>query len=566
MSAFRVTFRPDGRSVEVPEGTSIAEAARLAKVPIVLPCDGQGTCGRCRVILPDRGSVLACQEVITEETTIDVPVTTRPDGTAIHIDCSIVPAAQHDASVNPLVFGVTGASSEDGQPESLSFAESDVSPGALGLAVDIGTSTIAAELVDLDTGMILARAGKANAQAAYGAEVTRRIEHAEDRGTEPLAEAVIGDLGMLIEETTSSTHTRPDQIQTMIVAGNTAMMHFLYRIDPSPIRLAPHAPRVETPTPVRAARLGIPGDPDGVVCSLPWIGGWVGGDITAGILATGMHCDERLTLLIDIGTNGEIVLGNRDWRVACAASAGPAFEGCGIRNGMSAGQGAIDRVRVAQDGKLLVETIGDTAPQGICGTGLISAVAGLFCAGVLDRAGRINARRADDVDGESGIVLVSPSESATGQTIAVVQRDIDSVLRAKAALFAGVKSLVELMDLSFGAIERWIICGGFGSRLDPADAIALGMIADVDPEHVEFAGNTSLRGARQALLHRSAWEEAQQIARSTTCVELIDQPNYFEEFTSAKFIPHTDLSLFPSAQLHGNGIDTAVGQIEEGAT
>jgi len=532
MTTARITFLPENRSLTVPTGISIAEAARRAGVAIVSPCNGAGTCGRCRVLLADRGSVLACQEKVTGDLVVEIPSTSRPGGLTVHLASPLDDAWIH-GKLDLLV--------------PIQPAQGGTSPKATrpcGLAVDIGTSTVAAELLDLTTGEVLVCAGRANSQAAFGAEVTRRIEHVEDHGPEDLASAITGDLRALVKETIEAVEDDAIRLEAIVAAGNTAMLHFLYSYDPSCIRRPPYMPYVAAPPITRASELPLALDADPEVYAFPSIGGWVGGDITAGILATGLHRSDAMTLMIDIGTNGEIVLGNREWLMACAASAGPAFEGCGISCGTGAVPGAIERVTIDPRGKLDWQTIKDEAPRGICGSGLISAVAQAFLAGIIDRGGHI--LTPEDVAGEPGWVIVPAERSATGRVIALLQRDIDSVLRAKAALFAGTQSLLEAANLSVSNLDRLILCGGFGSVLDPHDAVALGLIPDLEPDRISFAGNTALRGARIALLQRSAWEEAHKIAERTGCVELIDDPDYFERFTAALFLPHTDVGLFPS--------------------
>ena len=534
MNTVRIIFLPENRVAHVPLGTTIADVARKAGIPITSPCGGTGTCGRCRVLLADVGSVLACQHRVTEDTIVEIPATSRPQGLAVHVASSCTDSSP-SVVLDPLM-----ASEPSNEKPATSTGRS------YGIALDIGTSTVAAELVDMKTGQVCATAGRANSQASFGAEVTRRIEHVEAHGPDDLADAVIEDIHVLIDAMLRALGAKSIRLQTMVAAGNTAMLHFLYRYDPSSIRRAPHVPLVAAPPATRSSALGLdlPGDPS--VFAVPCIGGWVGGDITAGILATRTHRDDARTLLIDIGTNGEIVLGNSEWMMASAASAGPAFEGCGITCGCGAIPGAIDSIRIRGDGSISWTTIGGRQPHGVCGSGLISIVASLFRAGLVDRAGRILAP--DMHDGEPGILLVPAKESATGQAMGIAQRDIDGILLAKAAIFAGVQSLLAVADLSVSDLDRLIICGGFGSVLKPKDAVALGLVPDLPEDRITFAGNTALRGARTALLNRHAWHEAQSVAHNTTYIELIDQAGYLENFSSAQFIPHTDLGMFPSVE------------------
>jgi uncharacterized 2Fe-2S/4Fe-4S cluster protein (DUF4445 family) len=338
-------------------------------------------------------------------------------------------------------------------------------------------------------------------------------------------------------------------VTAILAAGNTTMLHFLLGLDPSQIRKSPYIPAATTPPPVRAAEVGIKINPRGLLYAMLSIGSWVGGDITAGILATGLYQARRLTMLIDIGTNGEIVLGNREWMLACSTSAGPAFEGSGVRCGMKASRGAIERVELTSKGYVRYRTIGDGCPKGLCGSGLIDSVAELFEAGYIDRLGRLlpeGSPRVHDQNGQLEFVLVPASRTETGKEIVITQPDIENLLRAKAAIYAGAKILLQSMDLEFDDIEQLLIAGGFGNYLDREKAIMLGLIPDIPLERIRFVGNTSIIGAKLALLSGEALERCYEIAKNVTYYDLITYPYYYDEFLSAKFIPHTDLERFPS--------------------
>ena len=327
------------------------------------------------------------------------------------------------------------------------------------------------------------------------------------------------------------------------------MLHFLLGLDTFQIRRSPYIAAATVPPPVRAAEVGIKINPRGLLYAMPSIGGWVGGDITAGILATGLYQTDRLTMLIDIGTNGEIVLGNREWMLSCATSAGPAFEGSGVRCGMKATSGAIERVESFADGEISYRTIGDVKPKGLCGSGLIDGIASLFQAGIIDRSGNLLPSRSAYVrerEGQLEFVLVPGERTETGRDIVVTQPDIENVLRAKAAIYAGAKILLESTHHRFEDIEQLFIAGGFGNYLDREKAILLGLVPDIPLERIRFVGNTSLIGAKMALLSSEAYEQCFEIAKSTTYYDLITYPNYYEEFMSAKFLPHTDFNLFPT--------------------
>jgi uncharacterized 2Fe-2S/4Fe-4S cluster protein (DUF4445 family) len=419
-----------------------------------------------------------------------------------------------------------------------------------GVAVDVGTSTIVAHLVDLTTSETLDAEACYNSQTAYGEEVTRRIIYASREEPKALREAVVADINNLISAFIDRNPIDLHDVVTVLAAGNTAMLHFLLGLDASYIRKSPYVPTTTAPPPVRASEVGIKVNPRGLLYAMPSIGSWVGGDVTAGILATGLYQTEPLTMLIDVGTNGEIVLGNSQWMMACATSAGPAFEGSGVKCGMRATRGAIERAKIDRDGRVEVRVIGDTAPRGICGSGLIDAIAGLFRGGIIDRSGRLLADRVPHVRERAGqleFVLISAGQNGAKTDIVITQPDIENVLRAKAAIYAGAKVLLDVTHHRFADVKQLLIAGGFGNYLDRGNAITLGMIPDVPLERIRFVGNTSLVGAKMALLSREAFERCKKIAQSATYYDLITYPNYYEEFTSAKFLPHTDLDLFPTA-------------------
>jgi len=433
--------------------------------------------------------------------------------------------------------------------EVIQVEEGERTDTAYGIVVDVGTSTVVAHLVDLISSKTLDAEACYNSQIPYGAEVTRRIIHAEREGAGPLREAVIGDINGLINTLVTRSDVELHDVIACFASGNTTMLHFLLGLDASHIRKSPYVPAATNPPPVRASEVGIRINPRGILYAMPAIGGWVGGDITAGILATGLAEGECLTMLVDVGTNGEIVLGNSDWMLACATSAGPAFEGTGVRCGMRASHGAIERVTFAEDGSIETETIGDGGPRGICGSGLIDAIAGLFEVGIVDRSGRLLADRSPRVReaaGQKEFLLVEAGERGADADIVITQPDIENVLRAKAAIYAGAKILLESTDHTFDEVDQLLIAGGFGNYLDGRKAVLLGMIPDIPVERIHFVGNTSVIGAKMALLSTDALCRSEEIARSATYYDLITYPAYYEEFMSAKFLPHTDLGLFPS--------------------
>ena len=438
-----------------------------------------------------------------------------------------------------------------GTVEVLQVEGGDTSERNYGIAVDVGTSTVVAHLLDLNTGKTVDAEAMYNSQRAYGEEVTRRIIYAERGGLDQLQKTIVNDINNLITALVARNQIAQQDCLTVLCAGNTTMMHLLFGLDPAYIRRDPYVSCSTAPPAVRAAEVGIQINPRGLLYCLPAIGGWVGGDVTGGILASGLHESEKTVMLIDVGTNGEIVIGNKDWMVACSASAGPAFEGSGVQCGMKASRGAIERVQIAPDGNVIYKTVGNVKPKGICGSGLIDLVAALFEADLVDRSGALQPEtspRIRERDGLREFVVVPAQRSGTGKDIVVAQSDIENLLSAKAAIYAGAHILMKSLDLDFGDMEKVLLAGGFGNYLDRAKAITIGLIPDLPLEKIRFVGNTSIIGAKLALLSKEAFESSYEIAKNVTYYDLISFPHYYEEFLAAKFLPHTELERFPSVQ------------------
>jgi uncharacterized 2Fe-2S/4Fe-4S cluster protein (DUF4445 family) len=459
--------------------------------------------------------------------------------------------------------GVTATVAKRGDTNEVLYVESgDTSDRSFGLALDVGTTTVVAHLVDLTTGTTREAAAKYNSQIKFGADVIHRINSArQPGGADALHQAVIEDVETLIDELIQRAHIGRGDIQCVVAAGNTAMLHLLLGMEADLIRLSPFVPAATAPPPVRAAEIGLPIHPRGILYVLPMVGSFVGGDITAGILAAGLHRNEELSLLLDIGTNGEIVLGNKEFAVACSASAGPAFEGGSVSCGMRATAGAIDSVKIFHNPLAVsATTIDDSPPVGLCGTGLIDAMAEMLLAGILDRSGRFQVDRAakrfrirkDDDTAE--FLLVSARESGSQRDVIISQADIENLIRTKAAIYAAADSLVQSVGVSFSDIQKVYIAGAFGNRLDISSCITIGLLPDVPTERIEFIGNSSIAGAKLVMLSRSMFDEVQQIREGMSYQELMVDPAYMEKYTSACFLPHTDLSRFPSleAKLQGH--------------
>lgn len=430
----------------------------------------------------------------------------------------------------------------------------DQAPPPLGVAVDIGTTTVVVQLVDLEEPEVLARAGTHNRQSRYGDDVITRIIYAAEgpAQAEQLQEVVVGTINDLITQALATAGFARDDVLVAMVAGNTTMQHLFLGLPADQIRLEPYVP-VATNYPVsRASELGLTAHASAAVIQLPAVASYVGGDVVAGMLAAGLADQEDLGLFVDIGTNGEMVLGNRDWLVACACSAGPCFEGGGITSGMRATNGAIQSITIdAESLATQVRTIGNSRPAGLCGSGLIDCLSALRQAGLIDRAGTFQGGgRACFREGDDGLefVLIAGNASASGDDIVVTEADVKNLIRAKGAVFAGVRALLAAIEADMQSLVRVVVAGGFGSHLNIADAIRIGMLPDLPHERYRFMGNTSIKGARAALLSTQAYQRAQELASAITVIELSLGSMYMEEFVSALFLPHTDLSLFPSVQ------------------
>lgn len=442
----------------------------------------------------------------------------------------------------------------DGLPQVLKVEPGHSPRPAYGLAVDIGTTTVVVALLDTATGRVVDKVGSYNKQALYGADVISRIiyseEHSEGRAN--LQQAILKTVCDLIEDLLRKHCVDPREITVLVQAGNTIMTHLLLGIPADYLRREPYVPAFTAPPTLRAADLGLNIHPDALVVSIPSVASYVGGDITAGVLATQLTHSEELTLFIDIGTNGELVLGSKEWLVTCACSAGPAFEGSGIASGMRAMEGAIDLLEIDPVSKAAYcSTIGKLKPRGICGSGLICALSEMRRAGIIDRAGKMLPCHPERVrSGPEGLeyVLVQAADSGSKRDIVISEGDIKNLLRAKGAILAGIRTMLNLVQLDIQDISRVYIAGGFGSYINISDAIAIGLLPDLPLEKYEYVGNSSLQGAMMVLLSREAYAETLELATRMTYLELSAGNQFMDEFISALFIPHTDLSLFPSLQ------------------
>ena len=426
-----------------------------------------------------------------------------------------------------------------------------------GAAIDIGTTTVTLWLVDLISGQVKAQVSEYNGQIARGEDVISRIVYASKKnGGEELKGLVLGTIGELLEvacKRAGGLELEPADIVKVTVSGNSTMLHLFLNIPPASIRLSPFVTAVNEYPVMTAQEVGIGINPNGIVDCLPGVASYVGSDITAGVYSSGMDNAEEITLFIDVGTNGEIVLGTSEWLVTCACSAGPAFEGAGVVDGMRATKGAIEEAWInGETYEPTYRVIGDTKPRGICGSGLISLLAEMFMTGVVDKAGHLNQKLENPRirEGEHGgeYVVAWGKESQHGKDIVITAVDIDNLLRAKGAIYAGYRVLAESVGVPLEMTEQMYIGGSFGKYINVEKAVQIGLLPDMPWDRFKFLGNTSVKGAYLALLDKNARKRISEIASRMTYIELSADNTFYEAFMSALFLPHTDLSAFPSVE------------------
>jgi uncharacterized 2Fe-2S/4Fe-4S cluster protein (DUF4445 family) len=424
----------------------------------------------------------------------------------------------------------------------------------LGLALDIGTTTMTAFIVDLRSGKVRGSAAEYNGQIARGEDVISRIIYAgKGDGLKELGSLVRETLNTLLARLQRRTGVDPGGIHKVTVAGNTTMIHLFLGLPPETIRLTPFIPAANQPPLFLARDLELAVHPLASVDCLPGIASYVGADISAGVLASGLVDHEALTLFIDVGTNGEIVLGTQDWLLTCACSAGPAFEGAGVVDGMRATEGAIEEVWVHSTSfEPTYRVIGDTNPSGLCGSGLISLLAELFVTGVVDRGGNFKM----DLDtprvrqGEHGpeYIVAWADETKHGKDIALTKVDVDNLMRAKAAIYAGYQVLAASVGLELSEVSQVLVGGAFGKYINVENAIKIGLLPDLPWDRFHFLGNTAVLGTYMALLSKEERMAIRAIAERMTYVELSADNTFYDAFTAAMFLPHTEIDRFPSVK------------------
>jgi len=525
MRHFKIAFRPDGKQIAIHSGATIFEAAGLAGIVLNGTCGGKGICKSCKVIIePDGEQVLACQYRIQSDLTVTIPVESR----------------FFESRILAEGIDVQAGIELDEEQETAAAAGR-----VLGLAVDIGTTTVVAKIVDFKDAAIMATEAALNPQSRYGDDVVSRIAYADSE--EKLAQlhsCIIDCVNRLIGRLCGKAAVDPKRIRSCCVVGNTTMSHLFLKFPVTSLGQAPYKPYSLDAQDVPAGRLGLAINPDANVHTVENIASFVGSDITAAAVATGMDTADELTLLVDIGTNGEVVLGTKEKLYAASCAAGPAFEGAGISCGSRAVEGAIEAV-VFEDMDLDFDVIGNGPARSICGSGLIDAVALLLELGVIEQSGRFIdpsglrgsifesiVSRVIDYKGKTAFCLADTRDS-DGRLVVLTQEDIRQTQLAKAAIQAGIRFLQKQIGAGNEDIEKILLAGAFGNYIRPRSALSIGLLPDVPAERIHFVGNAAASGAQLILLSKKARQRAEKLARRIEYIEIAKEKDFTDVFAEA---------------------------------
>jgi uncharacterized 2Fe-2S/4Fe-4S cluster protein (DUF4445 family) len=432
----------------------------------------------------------------------------------------------------------------------INIQEGDTTKENYSLVIDVGTTSVYVEILDVREGTTVAEGSDYNSQISYGEDVISRIIYSQkEGGLKTLQDRIISTINGIIDELLKESGIDKENITHLVAAGNTTMTQILLGLDPKYIREAPYIPVANFVPPVRAASLGINIGNNAYLYTFPVISSYVGGDITSGVLGTGIFKHDEVTMYIDVGTNGEIVLGNKDWLVTTSCSAGPAFEGGGVKYGMRATKGAIEQIRIQPETyEPMILVIGNVKPKGICGSAMIDVVAELLEVGLIDQNGKFYRDKETDWirEGESGYeyVLARAEETQINTDITINEVDIENLIRTKAAIYSGCVVLLNNVGYTFADIDKFIIAGGFGHYIDVERGISIGLLPEIDINKFTFIGNGSLLGARLVSLTKDTLKDASNIAKTMTNIELANNKMFMDEYISAMFLPHTNIDSF----------------------
>lgn len=643
-----VTFKPDNVTLKVTKGENLLRAANAAGVHINASCGGEGTCGKCRIILKsgdiittrteklsqedfDRGYRLACRSSIESSIEIEIPPETRIDREFLKNKPEETPAAsgrlvtpiyreslisgwffnptlkkkfievdppsvadnasdltrtlralnkQHHLDNITVDFNVIKKLAEtlrksnwkvtatmvntrneaqlgdhqtrgSRKPKLMNIEPGDTTKDHYIIVVDIGTTTICGQILDITNRTVVAESSDYNSQVSYGEDVISRIVYSlKGDGLKTLQETVVKTINGIIDEMLAETGINRSLVSHITVAGNTTMTHLLLGLSPKYIREAPYTPTANYISPTRAKYVGINLDDHVYLYTFPMVSSFIGGDIVSGILASGFYQRDRNTLYIDIGTNGEIAYGNNEFIISASCSAGPAFEGGGIKHGMRAAPGSIEDMHIKPETcEPIIHTIGHQKAKGICGSGLINIVAELLMRGILDPNGKFVTDSGSDRirESEDGYEFVLCWEKDTGtRDIVITEVDIDNFMRAKGAMYAGYQTLLESVGMTFEKLDEIIVAGAFGSFIDIDKAIITGLLPDIPVEKYTFIGNSSLLGAKMITFSNELLDDAERITKKITNFELSENPSFMNQYMAALFFPHTEMDKFPT--------------------
>lgn len=596
----RVFFHPVNKLITVLRNSTVLEALRSAEIPFESICGGKGECNKCKVIFlsgsctagspasikgltPDeveRNYCRACQTLITGNCEFALPVESRIDTPRIllsrrdpHTALSpfvanylVQPAPenifspvgsslrlegykgtrpdmtrqQHDELIALQKTATVTISTANGYPEVIRIESGDVRGSLYGVALDLGTTTVAGVLVHLATGEVLAEASSLNRQIMYGEELLTRIAYAKTpAGTKHLQAAAIESINEVIGRLAATAQVPISSIIDLCIAGNTVMSYLLLGLDTRKLE-QPNPDVSRSPVVVKAGALQIKSDPDAYVYMLPAVSRFVGGDAVGDILVSGVLASQDLSLMIDLGTNGEIVLGNADWLASVSCASGPAFEGAGISSGMRAMRGAIDHVRIdSASCQVSFTTIQNEAPRGICGSGIIDAAAAMVSAGILDFTGKLVETKPGVRPGDGGpeFVLVPRDKTGTGRDICITSQDMTYLMDSKAAVCAAIGVILKKYRVGVRDVCHVFLAGAFGAFSDINNIVAFGIIPDFKQAQSHGIGNGSLAGAIACLLSQEMRKKAHDISRQMVYIDLLIDADFIEEYTAALHIP-----------------------------
>jgi len=609
----KIFFDPMNMGIEVERGTILLDAIREAGIRIESICGGKGECGKCKVILKKgevsspsishkkhlspqqiaEGYRLACQIRVLGDSEFTIPVESRIDRPKILLSMEMVidridPASKkYLVKVSPFrdyeqqllhrsikLEGYSGPTPKlddkiynkllsmeheepitatltktNNYPEIINVESGNRTSSNYGLAIDVGTTTVVILLVDLISGKILDREAGLNRQITYGEELIPRIAFAgEPNGLQKLQLEVVKTINEIVDRLTSMVGVKNEEIMDICAGGNTVMNHLLAGIDPTYLGTA-NVEVSRSPIIKKSRTLGIHANPEAYVYCLPNVSRFLGGDAVGDVIASGMHKSDKTSLLVDMGTNGEIIFGNKSWLVSCSCASGPAFEGEGIKFGMRAMRGGIEHVKIdPKSFEAEYTVIGDTLPKGICGSGIIDVAAEMFSFGILDFAGKIVKGRTPLVRrGRDGLeyVVVPAEKTAIGQDIVITQRDMDYILDSKAAACGAITVLMKKLKLSIYDVQNLYLAGAFGAYTDLRNATKLGIFPEFPNAKVRPIGNGSLSGAYATLLSMEKRDEAKAIAENMVYIDLLVDVEFTEKYSEAIYIPGKK-EFFPS--------------------